>query len=75
MLSAWDDRSSAESIQFTITSYPKNGRLELVGDAGTRLSTFSQIDLAAGRVMYTHDGSERQLSDTFEFEVSVKLMW
>lgn len=70
MLSAWDDRSSAESIQFTVTSAPKNGYLELLGAPGRRLSTFTQIDLAAGRIKYSHDGNERQLSDAFEFEVS-----
>ena len=69
MLSAWDDRSSAESIVFTVTARPQHGYLELVTNPGRRINTFTQIDLAAGRVRYTHSGSERQLSDAFEFEV------
>mgnify|MGYP001800142999 FL=1 len=69
MLSAWDDRSSPDSIVFTVTAHPKNGRLELVGAPGRRITTFTQVDLAAGRIKYSHDGNERQLSDAFEFEV------
>lgn len=69
MLSAWDDRSTADSIEFTVTTQPKNGRLELTSNPRVDISTFTQIDLAAGRVRYVHDGSERQLSDAFEFEV------
>jgi len=69
MLSAWDDKSSAESITFTVTAQPQNGRLELITSPGRKISTFTQIDLVAGRVQYTHTGSSRQASDAFEFEV------
>lgn len=72
MLSAWDDSSAAESIVFTVTSRPKHGHLELTSYPGRRITSFTQIDLAAGRVKYTHDGSARQLSDAFEFEVGIK---
>lgn len=70
MLSAWDDKSSADSIIFTLTSQPKYGRLESVSSPGRPLTSFSQVDLAAGRIRYIHTIGDSSLSDGFEFEVS-----
>lgn len=68
MLSAWDERSTADSIVFTLSSYPKNGRLENVDSPGITLNSFTQIDLAAGKIRYVHTGGDRSLTDGFEFE-------
>lgn len=69
MLSAWDERSAADSIVFTVTSLPKNGRLENVDKPDVALDKFTQIELAAGKIRYVHTGSDRILTDGFEFEV------
>jgi VCBS repeat-containing protein len=71
------DNTDAQ-ITYKITAGPANGALWLDADnngthgAGEDLgvgSTFTQADVTAGKLKYTHDGSET-LSDGFQFNVS-----
>jgi hypothetical protein len=73
-LLATDPESGADKVTYTLdpegnSEFPKNGLLKLngvpLGDGGT----FTQADLSAGKVVYTHNGSET-LSDGFVFKVT-----
>src|SRR5439155_1231152 len=57
---------ASPNIIYTITSGPSHGTIELNGIAAT---TFTQADIDAGLVTYTHDGSEN-FADSFSFAVS-----
>ncbi len=74
MLSATDPESSDDAITYTLdpesaSDYPINGLLKLsdipLSDAGT----FTQQDIADGKLTYTHDGTETLL-DGFLFRVT-----
>ncbi|MEZ6135353.1 MAG: VCBS domain-containing protein [Pirellulaceae bacterium] len=68
MLATTDvDNSEAERV-YTITSITSNGTLELNGVVLGMSDTFTQADIAAGRVRYSHNDSETS-ADSFGFEV------
>ena len=69
MLSSSDVDTADSDILYTVTSAPINGQLELTTNPGVAINSFTQEDLAAGRVVYIHDGSET-IADSFDFEVS-----
>jgi len=56
-----DADSSADALNFSVSTLPLNGDLSL--------TEFTQADINAGLLTYTHDGSET-LSDTFVFNLS-----
>ncbi len=61
VLSASDVDNSAGELQYTVTTEPDNGWLSH--------DSFTQANLDAGEVSYTHDGSETT-SDSFSFSLS-----
>ncbi|AJQ93342.1 DUF4347 domain-containing protein [Gynuella sunshinyii] len=66
LLSATDAVSS--SLTFTVTSVPTNGSLKRSGNVLANSDTFTQADLDAGLISYTHDGGS-STSDSFGFSV------
>ena len=61
LLIATDTEQNDASLTYTVTSLPSNGSLTM--------ATFSQAQLDAGNVKYTHDGTNTT-SDSFTFKVS-----
>ena len=68
-LSATDVDTPDSSLVYTVTSAPSNGWLQLSTNPGAAITSFTQADLAAGRVQYVHNGSETT-SDSFTFSLS-----
>ncbi|XP_018015939.1 chondroitin sulfate proteoglycan 4, partial [Hyalella azteca] len=60
--------SSPKDITYQIMSGPANGKL-IIGTNSSAGFTFTQSDVAAGLVSYTHDGSNSS-TDKFYFQVS-----
>ncbi|MGE7136800.1 VCBS domain-containing protein [Luteibacter sp. NPDC031894] len=64
MLQAYDPDSSDQQVQYTITSGPAHGRIAMSTDGGVTFhflgtgSSFTQADVAAGRIYYVNDGTE-----------------
>ena len=69
VLSGFDIDDSAEQLTIHIQTPPVNGRLELSTDPGVVVTTFTQADVAAGRLVYFHHGNEAA-SDSFSFQVA-----
>lgn len=67
-LSANDADTADSLVIFDIVTNPLNGQLELTTAPGFAITSFTQQDLAEGRVVYVHDGSETT-SDSFVFQV------
>ncbi len=68
-LAATDTDNTAAELTYTVTAGPANGRLELTGNAGVAVTSFSQADIDGGLLRYVHDGSETQ-ADAFTVTVS-----
>lgn len=68
-LRATDPDSASSSLVYTVTATPTNGRLENTGNAGVAITSFTQDDLAAGRVRFVHNGAEGATA-TFSFSLS-----
>jgi len=68
MLSATDTEADEADITFTVNSGPANGQLENSDNAGVLITSFTQADLAAGKISYVHDGSSTTSGD-FNFTV------
>jgi hypothetical protein len=68
-LAVTDVDNSAAQLTYTIGTGPLYGRLELTTAPGITATTFTQADIAAGRLVYIHDGSETT-SDSFTFTVN-----
>lgn len=68
-LRATDPDSTSSSLVYTVTTAPTNGRLENTQNTGVAITSFTQDDLAAGRVRFVHDGSETT-SASFGFSLS-----
>lgn len=63
MLQAIDPDSSAEQVQYRVTTAPAHGRIAYSTDGVNFLtigvgSSFSQADVAAGRIYYLSDGTD-----------------
>lgn len=69
MLSATDADNTAAQLRYTLVAAPAHGVLKLSGSALAAGGSFTQDDLANGRVAYLHDGSETT-SDGFTFSLS-----
>jgi Ca2+-binding RTX toxin-like protein len=59
----------SDPISYTLTAVPTSGTLTLNGTALSVSSTFTQADLNAGLLIYTHAGSETT-SDSFSFSIT-----
>ena len=62
------DNTPAQLI-YTVTTAPLNGRLELTTAPGVAITSFTQADIDAGRLVYVHNGAV-STSDSFTFTVS-----
>ena len=62
------DNTTAQLL-YSVTNLPTHGTLNLNGATLLTNGTFTQADLDAGRVTYTHDSSEN-FTDQFRFTVS-----
>lgn len=82
LLQAVDPDSSADQVQYRITSAPSHGRIAYRNDDGTFSTlgvgaSFSQAQLDAGRIYYLHDGDDpsgnaypNTPDDTFTFTLA-----
>jgi VCBS repeat-containing protein len=68
-LSVSDPDNNASDTVFTVTEGPQHGRLEFDDNAGVSVTSFTQADIASGRVRYVSDGSENT-TDSFKFTAS-----
>ena len=68
-LAVTDVDNSAAQLTYSIGTGPAYGRLELTTAPGVLATTFTQADIAAGRLIYIHNGSE-PTSDNFTFTVN-----
>ena len=69
MLKTNDVDNSTTQLVYTVANQPSHGTLNLNGSALAANGTFTQADLDAGRVTYTHDSSEN-FNDQFTFTVT-----
>uniref|UniRef100_W5LF34 Fras1 related extracellular matrix 1b n=1 Tax=Astyanax mexicanus TaxID=7994 RepID=W5LF34_ASTMX len=70
ILMATDSGSRSDELVYTVTVPPKHGHLHMVQHPGIILLTFTQMDVAAHRVCYTHDNSHFTDHDSFSFHIS-----
>ncbi|MDH5668126.1 MAG: hypothetical protein OEY86_08965, partial [Nitrospira sp.] len=64
-----DANNAPEEVRYTVISTPVYGRLELSTMPGLAITTFTQADINAGRLLYVHNGAV-STSDQFIFTVS-----
>ncbi|NWY04165.1 FRAS1 protein, partial [Nothoprocta ornata] len=69
-LSAAARRSAAAQLRFRLTRQPQLGHLEHAAAPGTRISSFSQADLASRSIQYVHTSDAEKHADAFTFSVS-----
>ncbi|XP_028856567.1 FRAS1-related extracellular matrix protein 1b [Denticeps clupeoides] len=69
-LMATDNGSASEELLYTVVDQPRHGHLHEVQHPGVTLTTFSQMDIAAHRVCYTHDNSRSEDQDSFSFVIT-----
>ncbi|WP_254509452.1 beta strand repeat-containing protein [Anatilimnocola floriformis] len=69
LLQVTDAQQSAANLTYTITAIPANGVLLLNSTPLTLNGTFTQADINAGLLSYTHNGSETT-GDSFTFTVA-----
>lgn len=67
LLLAQDQSGQPERLRYRLTEAPLHGLLHGAGQPGVPLTTWSQLDLAAQRLCYTHDNSRHTHSDSFRF--------
>ncbi|TNM90093.1 hypothetical protein fugu_004327 [Takifugu bimaculatus] len=69
-LSASDQDSEPGELIYRVTKQPSLGHLEHATNPGTRISTFTQADLASRSIQYVHTSEEEKHADQFSFVVS-----
>ncbi|POI34347.1 hypothetical protein CIB84_001901, partial [Bambusicola thoracicus] len=69
-LSATDRDSAPTQLQYRLTKQPQLGHLEHAASPGTKISSFSQADLASRSIQYVHTSDTEKHSDAFTFSVS-----
>ncbi|XP_051549151.1 FRAS1-related extracellular matrix protein 1b isoform X2 [Myxocyprinus asiaticus] len=70
ILMATDSGSKSDELIYTVSTPPEHGHLHMVQSPGVPVFSFSQMDVAANRVCYTHDNSRFADRDSFSFVVS-----
>uniref|UniRef100_A0A3B3RES9 Fras1 related extracellular matrix 1b n=1 Tax=Paramormyrops kingsleyae TaxID=1676925 RepID=A0A3B3RES9_9TELE len=70
VLMAADGVDRAEELVYVVLVPPEHGQLHTVQNPGVPLDTFTQLDVAALRVCYTHDNSRMASQDAFSFVIS-----
>ena len=68
-LQVTDADNSPAQLTYTVTTAPLNGRLELTTAPGVAITSFTQADINAGRLVFVHNGAV-STSDSFIFTVS-----
>ena len=66
--SAGDPDNDADTLTWTVTRVPMNGRLALSSDLATAITSFTQQQLEAGEVVYVHTGTD-DTDDSFVVRV------
>uniref|UniRef100_A0A8C4U634 VWFC domain-containing protein n=1 Tax=Falco tinnunculus TaxID=100819 RepID=A0A8C4U634_FALTI len=69
-LSATDQDSEPSQLRYELTRQPQLGHLEHAASPGTRISSFSQADLASRSIRYVHTSDAEKHTDAFAFSVS-----
>ncbi|KAK7933746.1 hypothetical protein WMY93_004642 [Mugilogobius chulae] len=69
-LSASDQDSEPGELLYHVTKQPALGHLEHANNPGSRISSFTQADLASRSVQYVHTSEEEKHADQFSFTVS-----
>ncbi|RXN20441.1 FRAS1-related extracellular matrix 1-like protein [Labeo rohita] len=70
ILMATDSGSKPDELIYTLSVPPEHGHLHMVQSPGVPVLSFSQMDVAANRVCYTHDNSRFADRDSFSFAVT-----
>lgn len=68
ILLASDSSGRPEELVYTVSVPPRHGVVHAVQQPGVPLTAFTQLDVAAHRVCYTHDNSHHAESDAFRSE-------
>jgi VCBS repeat-containing protein len=68
-LQVTDADNTPDQLTYTVTTAPINGRLELTTAPGVAITSFTQADINAGRLVFVHSGAG-SASDSFTFTVS-----
>ncbi|THJ09413.1 MAG: hypothetical protein CAF43_013195 [Nitrospira sp. CG24C] len=68
-LQVTDVDNTPAQLLYTVLSAPLNGRLELTTTPGVAITSFTQADINAGRLVYVHNGSAGT-GDSVTFTVS-----
>jgi hypothetical protein len=68
-LQVTDANNTPAQLIYTVTTAPVNGRLELTTAPGVAITSFTQADINAGRLVFVHSGAV-SASDSFTFTVS-----
>ena len=69
-LSASDESTKAEEIVFAVIRPPRLGQLEYIDHPFTQISSFTQLDLASQKVVYSHLTKSDITEDLFTFTVT-----
>ncbi|XP_071779938.2 extracellular matrix organizing protein FRAS1 [Centroberyx gerrardi] len=69
-LSSSDQDSEPGELVYRITKQTSLGHLEHAANPGSRISTFTQADLASRSIQYVHTSEEEKHADQFSFTVS-----
>uniref|UniRef100_A0A8C7DG37 Fras1 related extracellular matrix 1b n=1 Tax=Oncorhynchus kisutch TaxID=8019 RepID=A0A8C7DG37_ONCKI len=70
ILLATDGAARPGEMLYTVSVPPKHGHVHAVQRPGMPFLSFSQLDVAAQRVCYTHDNSHTAEQDSFSFVVT-----
>ncbi|XP_071200823.1 FRAS1-related extracellular matrix protein 1b [Salvelinus alpinus] len=70
ILLATDGAARPGEVLYTVSIPPKHGHVHAVQRPGMPFLRFSQLDVAAQRVCYTHDNSHTAEHDSFSFVVT-----
>lgn len=66
VLLATDGSDKPEELLYVVTTPPSHGHIEYIAHPGVAISTFSQLDVAASHVAYTHDNRGGSPRDRFQ---------
>ncbi|XP_053178655.1 FRAS1-related extracellular matrix protein 1b [Scomber japonicus] len=70
ILLASDLSGRPEQLVYAVSMPPRHGLVHAVQQPGVALVSFTQLDVAAHRVCYTHDNSHDAETDSFSFVVT-----
>ncbi|XP_062419236.1 FRAS1-related extracellular matrix protein 1b [Pungitius pungitius] len=70
ILLASDSAGRPQELVYAVSVPPRHGLVHAVQQPGVPLTAFTQLDVAAHRVAYTHDNSHHAEADSFGFVVT-----